>query len=344
MFQILRQVELKSSTQDKSLEANIQFLLDHQNSRKDWLDVTKTEAQPTIQLLALDWIPPKWWSLVTNQKTKKAYPKRINRKYFELCVFSQIMNELKSGDLYLDGSDAFADYRAQQISWAEYQSKIDDFAKLVDFPVEPKAFVAQVKDWLLDITRKTDSTFPQNQSVRLEKQRVVIQRPKKKLDSQKLAQIETAIAERIQPINLLDILTDTELWLNWTKFFHLKSGHEPKIKDPIARYLATTFCYGCNLGPSQTANSLSEFDRKQIAYVNQNHISLPTLEKAVRELINAYNRFPLPKFWGSGKSASADGTKWDIYEQNLLAEFHIRYGGYGGIGYYHGARQLYCSV
>ncbi len=54
---------------------------------------------------------------------------------------------------------------------------------------------------------------------RLEKQRVVIQRPKKKLDSQKIAQIETAIAERIQPINLLDILTDTELRLNWTKFF-----------------------------------------------------------------------------------------------------------------------------
>lgn len=38
---------------------------------------------------------------------------------------------------------------------------------------------------------------------------------------------------------------------------------------------------------------------------------------------------------GSDKRASADGTKWDIYEQNLLAEYHIRYGGYGGIGYYH---------
>ena len=38
---------------------------------------------------------------------------------------------------------------------------------------------------------------------------------------------------------------------------------------------------------------------------------------------------------GSGKHASADGTKWDLYEQNLLSEYHIRYGGYGGIGYYH---------
>ncbi len=60
-----------------------------------------------------------------------------------------------------------------------------------------------------------------------------------------------------------------------------------------------------------------------------------TLEKAIYRVINAYNKFSLPKFWGTGKRVSADGTKWDIYEQNLLAEYHIRYGGYGGIGYYH---------
>jgi TnpA family transposase len=43
----------------------------------------------------------------------------------------------------------------------------------------------------------------------------------------------------------------------------------------------------------------------------------------------------LPGYWGSGKHASADGTKWNLYEQNLISEHHIRYGGYGGIGYYH---------
>jgi TnpA family transposase len=48
-----------------------------------------------------------------------------------------------------------------------------------------------------------------------------------------------------------------------------------------------------------------------------------------------YHHFTLPKQWGSGKHAAADGTKWDLYEQNLLAEYHLRYGGYGGIGYYH---------
>ena len=47
-----------------------------------------------------------------------------------------------------------------------------------------------------------------------------------------------------------------------------------------------------------------------------------------------YARFPLQRLWGQGKSASADGMKWDMYAQNLMSEFHIRYGGYGGLGYY----------
>jgi hypothetical protein len=294
-----------------------------------------TEEEQTVQLLDLEWIPQKWWQLITNQKNKKSYPDAINRRYFEMCVFSQVMWELKSEDLYVEDSDAFADYRTQQISWTEYEANIDEFGKLVDLPVEPKSFVAHVKNWLLDITQKTDQSFPNNQSVRLEQGRPVLKRPKKQVDSKKLAQIESLIAERLKPVNLLDILTDTELWLNWTQYFRLLSGHESKIEDLVSRYLAATFCYGCNLGSSQTANSLSNFDRKQIAYVNQRHIGLPSLEKAIYRIINAYNRFSLPKFWGSGKRVSADGTKWDIYEQNLLAEYHIRYGGYGGIGYYH---------
>ncbi len=335
LFQILKQIKLRSTTQDKSIEASIQFLIDYQGSRKVEIDAVKIEDNQTVQLLDLDWIPQKWWQLITKQKTKKSYPDSINRRYFEMCVFSQVMWELKSGDLYVEDSDAFADYRTQQISWTEYEANIDDFGKLLNLPIEPKTFVAHVKNWLLDITQKTDRSFPNNQSVRLEQGRPVLKRPKKKVDSKKLAQIESLIEDRIKPVNLLDILTDTELWLNWTQYFRLLSGHDSKIEDSVSRYLAATFCYGCNLGSSQTANSLSNFDRKQIAYVNQRHIGLPSLEKAIYRIINAYNKFSLPKFWGSGKRVSADGTKWDIYEQNLLAEYHIRYGGYGGIAYYH---------
>jgi TnpA family transposase len=340
LFGILKWVKLKSTTADTSLSQAIQFLLVNQNSRKDWLDIIPVEergkpAEKTTQLLNLDWISPKWWFLVTNQRTRKTSPDRLHRRHFEVCVFSQIMWELKSGDLYIEGSDAYADYRQQQISWDEYYRTVGDYGQLVGLPVEGKAFVAHLKQWLEEVTTRIDRSFPKNQSVRLEDGKPILKKTKKTVDLKKLTVIESLIKERLKSVNLLDILTDTQLWLNWTRFFHPVSGHEARIESPIARYLTATFCYGCYLGTFQTARSLNDFDPRQIAYVNQSHISEENLERAITLIINAYNQFNLPKFWGTGKRVSADGTKWDIYEQNLLAEYHIRYGGYGGIGYYH---------
>jgi TnpA family transposase len=68
--------------------------------------------------------------------------------------------------------------------------------------------------------------------------------------------------------------------------------------------------------------------------VNQRHITGEKLNQAITEVINAYARLPSQRVWGRRKSASADGMKWDVYAQNLMSEFHIRYGGCGGLGYY----------
>jgi TnpA family transposase len=72
-----------------------------------------------------------------------------------------------------------------------------------------------------------------------------------------------------------------------------------------------------------------------LSFVNRRHVSVPKLEAALKDLINAYHRFALPKVWGEGKTAAADGTKYDLYEQNLISEYHIRYGSHGGIAYHH---------
>jgi len=71
-----------------------------------------------------------------------------------------------------------------------------------------------------------------------------------------------------------------------------------------------------------------------VSFVNQRHVTEENLNQAITRVINAYAQLPLQRVWGSGKSASADGTKWELYPQNLMSEYHIRYGGYGGIGYY----------
>src|SRR2546421_1376688 len=192
-----------------------------------------------------------------------------------------------------------------------------------------------MRDWLHARILQTDTEFPSNQYLRFEKGELILRPVEKQADPESLALLERIVAERLKPISILDVLLRTEQWLNWTRFFTPLSGHDAKLDDPLARYLATTFCYGCNLGPSQTARSLRGLDRRDVSWVSQHHITEEKLDEAIRSVIAAYNRFHLPKYWGTGTHASADGTKWEMYEQNLLAEYHIRYGGYGGIGYYH---------
>jgi len=56
-----------------------------------------------------------------------------------------------------------------------------------------------------------------------------------------------------------------------------------------------------------------------------------------------YHRCDLPKVWGSGSSAVADGTKYELAENSLLAEYSIRDGGYGGIAY-HQVADIYIAL
>lgn len=55
----------------------------------------------------------------------------------------------------------------------------------------------------------------------------------------------------------------------------------------------------------------------------------------MRDIIDCYHQFALPRVWGDGKSAAADGTQYHLYEQNLVADYHIRYGSFGAIAYHH---------
>ena len=90
-------------------------------------------------------MPEAWWRLITEIRNRDETPKRLHRRHFEVCVFSQLMLELKSGDLCIPGSDGFADYRDQLISWEEYHRDIAAYGDMVGLPIDAAAFVATGK-------------------------------------------------------------------------------------------------------------------------------------------------------------------------------------------------------
>ncbi len=330
LFKCLEILSLQSSSQDDTLLKAVALIKQNRSSHRDYIEIMQND---TIDL-PLDWLSDKWHRLIRgNQPTD--HPIVLHKKYLELAVFSEVMRELKSGDLYVEQSNEYDDYREHLVSWEEFDRELEQYGELVGLPIEPDAFVNQLQRKLRALADKVDHTFPENTYVDMDESGLVLRKAERQKPPEELALVDQAIRSQMNEVSIIEVLTETERWLDLHRLFGPLSGFESKIDDPRKRFITTLFCYGCNLGPSQTAKSVKGISRKQVAWLNLKHVTEDRLDKAIVKVINAYNRFALPHYWGSGKSASADGTKWNIYEKNLLSEYHIRYGGYGGIGYYH---------
>ena len=249
-------------------------------------------------------------------------------------MISQVANELKSGDLCSSLGDKFRDYRQQLIPWDQFEREVSVYGEQTGIPTEAKQFVESLQEKLISTGRNTDERFPQNESVRIENGEPILSPLCAKHEPEDLKLVETWIKERMGHVDIVDALVDTEHWLHWTRHFGPLSGHDAKVDRPRERYVLTVFCYGCNLDPTQTARSIKDLDRFKLAFINQRHITEASLNEAIATVVDTYVQFPLQRLWGLGHSASADGMKWDLYPQTLTSEYHIHYGGYGGIGYY----------
>ena len=336
LFRILTKLPMVATSQDKSFEHALAFILANRRRQSDWISLGGT-GDAILTRQDLDWVPEKWWKLVTGVANDKAEPTQVNRRQFEVCVCRQLVQELKSADICVPGSDAYSDFREQLLPMDECIKTMAEYGELVGLPVENPAFVDHLRAQLVTVADALDRDYLSNVYFNIVDGRPTLARLTKKPDPTGFQVVEEALTRKLQALDLsiLDVLGDTMRWLNWGQSFGPLSGHESKVEDEARRQILTTFAYGTGLGPTQVAKSVTGVSDRQIAFLNQRHVTTEKLEVTICEVINAYNRFWLPKLWGDAKRAGADGTKWDLYENNLLSERHIRYGGYGGIAYYH---------
>ena len=73
---------------DKSLKQAIDFLKRHRRDRGEWL---KTDHPG--ERLDLDGVPDRWWKQVTGLEKRTPEVGRVERRYFEMCVFTLLRSE-----------------------------------------------------------------------------------------------------------------------------------------------------------------------------------------------------------------------------------------------------------
>jgi TnpA family transposase len=332
ILKLLENLSVISATNDKSIEAALIFIMSYRHASQEWIVLDNDNPiQPDLSLLS-----DGWFKAVTGLKREKnLIVKKINRHYYEIAVCTILMGDLSCGDAYVDGAFMFDDPNKQLITWEQFDTEVEDYCDLVKLPKEQGNFTAFLQKKLQRTAKNVDANYHNNPYLVIDKGLPILKKLPKKKEHPEIDKIRQKIMDEMPIKSIVDVIVEAENWLSLSSKFKPISGYETKISDYPSRFVATSLSYGCNLGPTQTERSLLSFSRKQIAWLFNHHVTDIRLIQAIQILINRYNTFTLPKHWGPGDSLSVDGTFWDMYTQNLLAAHHIRYGRYGGIGYYH---------
>jgi TnpA family transposase len=324
LFQLLDLLDIQSATQDRNLMDALLVVRKHRYSRTN-------ELSDSVDL---SFASQRWQSFV---RKRKGDASAVDRRALEVCVFVYLADALQCGDIYVVGAEDYADYRTQLLPWAECEPKVAAYCAALGIPESGTDFVAMLKAELTDLAAQVDAGFPSNSELTLDDDGTPhLKQLLKSLQPKGLAEFEQEIRSRMPERHLLDIIKHAEHWSGYTRHFGPPSGSDPKLANATQRYLFTVFGYGCNLGPNQTACHAPEIATAQVLRrINAQHVNSEKLEAAMVDVINEYVRFPLPRLWGSEKTAIADGTHVKLRENNLMGSTHIRYGGYGGIAYHH---------
>jgi Tn3 transposase DDE domain/Domain of unknown function (DUF4158) len=336
LLRILSKLRLVSTSQDAGFERSVAFMLENRQRHNEWFEF-KAKSKATLTPNDLAWIPERWWQLVTGETQHNAEATQINYRQFEVCVCWQMVLELKSGDMCVVGSDAYSDHRNELVPMEECERTRDEYGEEVGLPLKTEAFINHVRTLLTNAAVQADSTYQDNPCFKITDGRPKLLRQEKKPIPPGFKQLDEALTRKLDKLelSLLDVLADTLQWIGWGRHFSPLSGHKSKLQEEDRRKILTLFAYGTGLGPTQIAKKIADISARQVSFVNHRQVTTEKLESAITMVINAYNKFELPGYWGDTKRVAADGTQWNLYENNLLSESHIRYGGYGGIAYYH---------
>lgn len=324
LLRLLKTIDIKSSTQEDGLVSAMDYVIDHNHVRSEYLPND----------VSLDFTTDQWRKLIVNKDTGED---QISRHNLELCILSHVANDLRSGDMFVDGADFYADYREGLLPWDVCEKMVNDYCQKINIAVGGAACVKQLKEKLENKARLVDNLYPDLSEFVIDKNgRPILKKRGPTRRPSSAVWLHDTIKSRMPERNLIDVLCSSHFYCGWAHELGPVSGDEPKINDAINRYILTTFAYATGLGPTQTAQHVrNSVSAHMLSWANKRHVTPDMLDRSRKHLINLIKQFKLTKCWGEGKSVACDGTLEELREQNIVAEFHMRYKKKGGIAYHH---------
>lgn len=171
----------------------------------------------------LEFASDRWRKLV---RRSHGHGNPTNRRMLEVCVFTHLAAELRSGGICVEGSESFSDYRKQLVPWEDCKAMMPVYCQRVGIPETAHEFVDGLRALLRDTAQRLDDEFPKHAGdVVINKAgEPSVKRVTAKEVPASVIALQAAIENRVAPRNILDIHANIEHWTGFTRHFGPLSG------------------------------------------------------------------------------------------------------------------------
>jgi TnpA family transposase len=299
------------------------------------------EEQPPIDGV----VRPMWRDLVI-EKDKQG-ERQINRVNYELCVLEAIREQLRSRELWVVSANKYRN--PDDDLPQDFDEKREQYYKELGQPREAKAFVQQLQQQMIEALTSFDRALP-----KLSDQVRITDRKGKEIylapltpqpEPQYLRKLKIEIGRRWGLTSLLDILKEADLRIGFTKHFKSPATREVLERETLQkRLLLCLYAMGTNTGLKRVSMGDHGQSYDHLYYARQHHLhDVDQLRAAIIDVANAIFQIRQPHIWGEGTTTCAsDSTQFGAWDQNLMTEWHLRYGGKGIMIYWHVERHATC--
>ena len=304
----------------------------------------KCRTYPARETVPLDGVvPPLWRAAVKFQDARGRL--RVHRLSYEICVLQRLREQLRCREIWVEGADRYRN--PDEDLPADFAAQRDQYYQQLGQPLDATAFVEAIQRHLREELAALDQGLPTNPDVRILSKAggwIKLSPLPPQPDPANLLALKTEIGRRWPMTNLLDVLKETDLRLNLTEVFRSPTAFETLDRATLRhRLLLCLYGLGTNIGLKRLSAGQADVSYKDLLYVRRRFITPEHLREAIARLVNHTLAARWPRIWGEGTTACAsDSKQFGAFDQNLMTEWHVRYGGRGVMIYWHVERKSTC--
>ncbi|PHJ67303.1 transposase [Nostoc linckia z18] len=271
---------------------------------------------------------------------------RINRINYEISVLQALRERLSCKEIWVVGASRYGNPDYDLPTDFDQQRQI--YYQALTLPLDVETFISNLQQQMAQGLEKLDQGIPKNPDVTIlgkKGQGLIRLSPIDPVPEPiNLKRLKGEINHIWHQTSLLDILKETDLRVDFTRNFKSMGTREIIDRETLQkRLLLCLYGMGTNTGLKRINTGINGENYQDLLYVRRRYIHKDQLRSAIADVINAIFEIRLPQIWGEGTTTCASDSKhFGAWEQNLMTQYHLRYGGRGVMIYWHVEKKSTC--